>query len=98
MLKVLRAMLVLCFLTTQGFAQTISLQSLDKIFAPQDKAIVYVAKKIITMEDNEPLATAVAVDGDRIVAVGSLDEVKKALEGEIIELIIVLPTKSSCRV
>jgi len=44
------------------------------------KATIYVAKKIITMEDTEP-AQAVAVAGDKIVAVGSFDEVKAALAG-----------------
>jgi len=40
---------------------------------------VFVAKKIATMERGKPIATAVAVEGDRIVATGSLDEVKAAL-------------------
>ena len=82
MSKIFGALLLSCFLTTQAFAQTISLESLGKIFAPQDKTIVYVAKKIITMEDSNPTATAVAVNGDKIVAVGTLNEVKKALKGQ----------------
>jgi hypothetical protein len=82
MSKILRALLLFCFLTNQAFAQTFSLEAIGKMFVPQEKVIVYVAKKIITMEDNNPTATAVAVDGDRIVAVGSLDQVKKALEGQ----------------
>jgi predicted amidohydrolase YtcJ len=41
--------------------------------------MIFVAKKIVTMERGNPIATAVAVEGDRIVAVGSLDEVKAAL-------------------
>lgn len=40
---------------------------------------IYVAKRVITMDDKNTSATAVAVSGDRIVAVGSLDSVKKAL-------------------
>ncbi len=40
---------------------------------------VYTAKKILTMEPGNPDATAVAVDGKRILAAGSLDEVKAAL-------------------
>ena len=40
---------------------------------------IFVAKKIVTMERDNPTATAVAVEGDRIVAAGSLDEVKAAL-------------------
>jgi predicted amidohydrolase YtcJ len=40
---------------------------------------VYTAKKILTMEPSNPEATAVAVMGKRILAVGSLSEVKAAL-------------------
>ena len=40
---------------------------------------IYVADKIVTMERGNPSATAVAVAGKRIVAVGTLDEVKAAL-------------------
>ncbi|MFO1477341.1 MAG: amidohydrolase [Verrucomicrobiota bacterium] len=42
---------------------------------------IYTAGKIVTMEPANPVATAVAVRGDRIVAAGSLDEVKAALGG-----------------
>ncbi len=40
---------------------------------------VFLAAKIVTMETANPAAEAVAVSGKRIVAVGSLDEVKAAL-------------------
>jgi predicted amidohydrolase YtcJ len=40
---------------------------------------IFVAKKIVTMERDNPTATAVAVDGKKIVAAGSLDQVKAAL-------------------
>jgi hypothetical protein len=40
---------------------------------------IFVAKKVVTMERDNPTATAVAVAGDKIVAVGSPDEVKAAL-------------------
>lgn len=43
--------------------------------------VIYVAKKIITMDGSVPIARAVAVEGDRIIAVGSLDDVKRALGG-----------------
>ena len=42
---------------------------------------VYVAKKIITMDTGVPIAQAVAVEAGRIVAVGTLDEVQRALGG-----------------
>ena len=73
--------LIMCLFTGQVLAQTVSLQEVENIFVP-DKIIVYAAKKIITMEDNKPLAVAVAVNGNQIVAVGSLDEVRKALKGQ----------------
>jgi len=41
---------------------------------------IYVAKKIITMEASQPEATAVAVAGDTILAVGSLEQVQKTLQ------------------
>ncbi len=44
-----------------------------------DRIVVYLARKIVTMHAGCPTATAVAVRGDRIVAVGSLDEVTAAL-------------------
>ena len=47
--------------------------------ASDTQATIYVAARIVTMEDDNPTATAVAVAGKRIVAVGSLEEVKAAL-------------------
>ncbi|MBS1108269.1 MAG: Amidohydrolase 3, partial [Anaeromyxobacteraceae bacterium] len=47
--------------------------------APPEPVVVYVAKRIHTLEPANPDATAVAVAGKRIVAVGTLDEVKGAL-------------------
>ena len=40
---------------------------------------IFLAKKVLTMEPGNPEATAVAVSGKRIVAVGSVAEVKAAL-------------------
>jgi predicted amidohydrolase YtcJ len=40
---------------------------------------IFTAKKIITMERGAPAAAAIAVSGRRIVAVGSLDDVKSAV-------------------
>ncbi len=47
--------------------------------APPASATIYVAKKIVTMERKPPTATAVAVADKRIVAVGTMREVKSAL-------------------
>jgi hypothetical protein len=42
-------------------------------------AVIYTDARVVTMERSKPSATAVAVAGKRIVAVGSLDAVKQAL-------------------
>ena len=42
-------------------------------------ATIFVARKIITMERDNPTAGAVAVAGDKIVSAGSFDEVRAAL-------------------
>jgi predicted amidohydrolase YtcJ len=47
---------------------------------------VFTARKIITMEADPPTATAVAVRGGRITAVGSLDEVRAQLGAAAFEL------------
>jgi len=43
------------------------------------KTIIYTAKKIVTMDLQNPAATAVAVSGKRIITAGTLDEVKRFL-------------------
>ncbi|SHJ17837.1 hypothetical protein SAMN02745181_1378 [Rubritalea squalenifaciens DSM 18772] len=55
--------------------------SLQDVLDPQNplpKATIYTAKEIITMNPDQPKATAVAVVGDRILAVGSLDQLQQA--------------------
>ena len=47
--------------------------------APSDALRVVTARRILTMEPDRPLATTVAFASGRIVAVGSLDEVRAAL-------------------
>ncbi|WP_413275522.1 amidohydrolase [Floridanema evergladense] len=42
----------------------------------EPEATIFTAKKVVTMEQDRPQATAVAVVGDRIIAVGSLEDVK----------------------
>ena len=44
-----------------------------------DEIVVYVARKIVTMEPGQPTATAVAVQKGRIVDVGALDDLKRWL-------------------
>jgi predicted amidohydrolase YtcJ len=42
---------------------------------------IFVARKVVTMERRQPFVTAVAVADGRIVAAGTLDEVKRAIKG-----------------
>ncbi|MDX2380406.1 MAG: amidohydrolase [Acidimicrobiia bacterium] len=58
-----------------------------------DRITVYVARRIVTMHAGCPLAAAVAVSGDRIVAVGSLAEVEAALGDEPYDLDLNLADK-----
>jgi predicted amidohydrolase YtcJ len=62
----------------QGLAQG-DLNVLLTPSAAEGPTRVFTARKILTMETANPTASAVAVAGDRILAVGTLDEVKKAL-------------------
>ena len=66
-------------------AKTASVQNLSQsdtaVAEPASpQPTIYVAKKIITMEASQPEATAVAVAGDTILAVGSLKQVQKKLQ------------------
>ncbi len=54
--------------------------------APDDALRVLLARRILTMNPDRPEATAVAIASGRIVAVGSLDDVRAALEDRPFEL------------
>jgi predicted amidohydrolase YtcJ len=49
--------------------------------------VVHTAKNIITMDESLPQATAVAVADGKIAAVGSLEDVRKQLEGESYDVV-----------
>ena len=53
------------------------MNSLNQHLASQaaDPLLIYIAKKVITMERGNPEATAVAVSGKQVLVAGSLDEV-----------------------
>jgi hypothetical protein len=62
-------------------AQAPSLQDVARVADPAAKAaglVIYTAREIVTLDPQRPGAQAVSVRGDRIVGVGSLDELKKA--------------------
>lgn len=52
-----------------------------------DPAVIYTAKKIITMDEAHPEATAVAVTNGKITAVGSLEQVQKSIGDQSFELV-----------
>lgn len=81
MFKIFSLVLSVFLMIDQIFAQSVPMQSLQEAAKP-DMVTVYVAKKIITMDDQKPQAAAVAISGNLIVAVGSLDEVKQSLKGQ----------------
>lgn len=57
-------------------AQEASLQDIAKAAEQLPQIVIYTAKEIVTLDPARPSAQAVAVVGDRILAVGTLDEVK----------------------
>ncbi|MEZ6073189.1 MAG: hypothetical protein R3C10_23705 [Pirellulales bacterium] len=59
-------------------AQTGSLQDLSLALDSLPEITIYPAKEIVTLDPAKPTAEAVAVVGDRILAVGSLEELKAA--------------------
>ncbi len=60
-----------------------SLQDVATRLGPQQpsRITIFRAREIITLDPHRPSATAVAVLGDRILAVGSVDELNRAAEG-----------------
>ncbi|WP_261324671.1 amidohydrolase [Microbulbifer agarilyticus] len=65
-------------LTKFALAQSVSLQSIAEAASPPEPATIFVAKEIVTLSPNKPNVTAVAVIGDRVVATGSLAELRAA--------------------
>ncbi len=59
-------------------AQTLTLQDIGASYADLPQVTIYTAKEIITLDADRPQARAVAVQGDRILAVGDLETLKKA--------------------
>ncbi|MFX1476560.1 MAG: amidohydrolase family protein, partial [Promethearchaeota archaeon] len=43
---------------------------------------IFYGGSIITMNDNQPIVSAVGIDGEKIIAKGTLEDVKKALGNE----------------
>ncbi len=77
-------LLMLCFVfgcllsTLNAQSQGITLQDILKTQEALPSVTIYTAKEIVTLDPEKPSATAVAVVNDRILAVGSLEELKAA--------------------
>jgi predicted amidohydrolase YtcJ len=65
-----------CLLGSPARSETVTLQDIVNATAPLPKATIYVAREVVTLDPNKPEVTAVAVVGDRILATGSLDDLK----------------------
>ncbi len=63
--------------STNLFAQSASLQDMISAIKEQQAITIYTAKEIITLDENNPKAEAIAVQGDLILAVGSKKELGK---------------------
>ena len=54
-------------------------------FAQQASSIiVYTAAEIVTLDSDQSMVEAVAIEGDRIVAIGSLDEIRQIFADQIL--------------
>jgi predicted amidohydrolase YtcJ len=56
-----------------------SLQDLSAALQSLPQIVIYPAREVVTLDPAKPTARAVAVVGDRILAVGELDDLKKAV-------------------
>jgi len=68
--------------STSGRATEASLQDLAAALQALPPIVIYQAKEIVTLDPAKPTARAVAVVGDRILAVGELDDLKAAAGGQ----------------
>ena len=77
----MKAILAACLAASSaaGFAhaQTSTLQDFTAAMAPLPGMTIYTAKEIVTMDASRPTATAVAVVGERIFAVGTLEGLQR---------------------
>lgn len=70
------------FISNNAWSQSFTLQDIIKETTPLQSVTIYTAREIVTLNPDKPKATAVAVVGDRILGVGSLDELKVAVGGQ----------------
>lgn len=77
-LQMVKVVMGCIFISLNAWSQSFTLQDIVKETAPLPNVTIYTAKEIVTLNPDKPKATAVAVVGNRILAVGSLDELKAA--------------------
>ncbi len=72
----------------RAFTALVALQLMPVPVLAQESrtTTIFVAKKILTLERGNPAATAVAVVGTRVVAVGSFEQVKAVLGDETVSV------------
>ena len=70
----------ICSAVNQAYGESVTLQDVVRATAPLPKATIDVAKEVITLNPDPPSASAVAVVGDRILAAGTLEELKAAAD------------------
>jgi len=80
-----KALLLLCLSPLSGVMPAYSSPEKD-IALHAGSVKVYTAREIVTLDPAKPLAEAVAVEGDKIVAVGSLADIKLALAGKALQV------------
>ena len=73
---VITVVVVLAAFAGGAHAESGTLQDVSAAFAGPPSLTIYTAREIVTLDPSRPSARAVAVQGDRILAVGSLDELK----------------------
>jgi len=66
------------FVTAVASAEEMTLQDIAKAMQALPQIVIYQAKEIVTLDPEKPTVEAVAVVGDRILATGSLDQLKAA--------------------
>ena len=76
--KFIASLPALLALVTVASAQSGSLQDVSRAAEPLPRATIFTAREILTLDPDKPTAEAVAVVGGRILAVGTLDELKAA--------------------
>jgi predicted amidohydrolase YtcJ len=72
------AVAVLGLAAKAGSAVEPSLQDLSAALQSLPQIVIYPAREVVTLDPAKPTARAVAVVGDRILAVGELDDLRKA--------------------